>query len=913
MDPERYQQVMSVFLSALDLDRSEQAGFIERACAGDADLKREVESLLEHDRQSQGFLERPVMDAAARKAGSRIGPYEILEPIGFGGMGDVYRARDARFDREIALKILPAEFARDPDRVARFEREARAAGPLSHPNILTVYDCGQDAGVPYLVSELLRGETLGERLHHGAVKPDTAVVIAAQVARGLAAAHARAIVHRDLKPENLFIDRYGVVKILDFGLASLPLPAEAREPQSGRLTQAGMVMGSFGYMSPEQVRGESADHRSDIFSLGVVLFEMLAAKRPFAGDSWAEEANAILHQDPPELSAGLAGVANPAALQRLVRRCLAKQPEDRFQSASDLAFALDSVLEQDAPVTVRPGARLVQWAAAALVLLAAGAAIWWAFGMRAPAATTFQRLTFRRGIVSAARFTPDGHSIVYSAAWDLDDFRLFSTRTDSPESQRLDAPPAMLFSVSADGRVALCKPTARTQHGLVGTLATVPLSGGGAKDEVEGVSAADWSPDGSLAVVREVAGGPQIEYPVGKVKYRPAAPGGYIEALRVSPSGSEVAFLDHPLQDDSAGWVAMVDRAGRYTVLSGRYNSMRGLAWSADGKEVWFAAAQHGTSLAVMAVDRSRKERVVQNFPGYVSLEDVSRDGRVLIGFHTLSESLVHVLASGVQQDLYWHDQSQVQDISRGGGMILFAESGDATREDYDAYLRKADGSSPAIRLGPGLPQSLSPDGRFVIANPSGAPAPLTLLQTVGGPRTLAADRIHHLGAAWLPSGDGFVFAGTAPGEGVRYFVQSLGSGEPRPLTEAGVEYQRRSPVVVSPDGASTAAVGADGLVRIYPTTPGTPRGVPGLAAGYTPLRWCPDGQLVLHQYDVPAPQLMRVDIKTGKLSPWQTINVPNPVGLLDLTPIRVSPDCRTYAFSPLNVLSQVSQATGLR
>ncbi len=914
MGSERYRQAVSIFQAALELEPLERADFLTRVCAGDAELEQEVQSLLEHDREASGFLETPAANPRERTPGSHIGPYEILEPIGAGGMGEVYRAQDPRFGREVAIKFLPDDLILNPDRVARFKREAQAVGRLNHPNILTVYDCGSEGGVPFIVSEFLQGETLRQRMGHSSIPPATALNYAVQIARGLGQAHARGIVHRDLKPENIFIAHGGVLKILDFGLAKLPeAPTEAADGSPVGLTKAGVVMGTLGYMSPEQVRAAPVDHQSDIFSLGVILYEMLTGRRPFAGDTWADENSAILEHEPPDLPPGLPGIADPAAVSRIVRRCVAKQPDERFESARDLAFALESLLEQSAP---KPARHRVQFALASLAIVAAVFAVAYvvvpALGV---SPLTFQRVTFRRGIVPAARFTADGNTIVYSAAWDGDDLQLYWTRIDGPESHALGQSPAVLLAVSSDGQLAICKPTGRTQHGFIGTLARVPLAGGGPLNLSENVTAADWSPDGSaLAAVRVEQERPQIEFPLGRVLYRAEQSGGYIEALRVSPRGDAVAFLDHPLPDDSAGVVALVDLAGHYQILSSRFNSMRGLAWSPDGREIWFAAAKRGTNMAVWAVTRSGKERVVARFPAYTCLEDLSASGRALVTFHTLSDSLVHVSSDGSSKDLYWHDQSQVQDLSRDGRMVLFSESGDATREDYEAYVRPLDGVSPAVRLGVGLPRSISPDGRWVIANPAGSPAPLSLLPTgPGEPRVLAADAINHLGAAWLSSGTAFVFAGIAPGENLRYYVQALAGSVPQAITPAGVHYERRSPIVVSPDGRFVAAVDAGGRIAVYPTVPGQPRSVPGLEPGFTPLQWCPDDTLVLYRYDQQPPKLLKSDIKTGTLTPWRDVDPLDRVGLIDLSPIRVSADCQSLAYSPLTVHSQVYLTAGLR
>jgi WD40 repeat protein len=917
VNPERHRRIKSIVHAALELDPAEQAAFVEKTCRDDPGLEEEVRSLLAHDRESAGFLETPAVEArqaAFRLApGSRLGPYEIVEPIGAGGMGEVYRAHDPRFGRDVAIKLLPAAFAHDEGRLARFEREARAAGSLNHPNVLTVHDFGFEAGAPYLVSELLRGETLRRQMEQSRIAPAKAVAYAAQIARGLGAAHAAGIVHRDLKPENVFVAPGGLVKILDFGVAKLPdLPGTARDGTPG--TEPGTVLGTVGYMSPEQVRGEPAGHRSDIFSLGVILYEMLSGKRPFAGETWVDESNAILRQEAPDLPPALAGIPDLAVLNRILRRCLAKQAEDRFESARDLAFALESTLEHAGPKPRTNRLRRALFGAAAAAALAIGVFLA-IVGTRGAPSVDFKPLTFRHGIVSAARFTADGNTIVYSAAWDGGDFRLYSTRPDSPESTPLALPDAMLLAVSSHGDLAMCIPTARTQHGLIGNLALAPLSGAGWRERAGNVAAADWLPDGSdLAVVRVENDRSQIEYPITHVRKR--FPAGYIESLRVSPRGDAIAFLEHPLTDDSAGWVAMIDPDGKnYRKVSSTFNSMRGLAWSRDGGEVWFAAARQGIDMAVWAANRSRPpERLVYRLPAYGSVEDISHDRRALLSFHHLTESMIHAAAAGEPKDLYWHDQSQVRDISRDGKTILFSESGGATGDDYEAYRRATDGSSPAVRLGAGLPLSLSPDGGWVIANPAGSLAPLTLLPAnLGEKRTLAADAIHHVGAAWLPpDGKRFVFAGIS-GEGLRYYVQSLQGGGPQPIAGPDIHYERRSPIVASPDGGSVAVVGNDGRLRIYPTAPGVPHPIPGLEPGYTPLQWCQDGRLVLHRYDEPQPKLWKVDIRTGKLDLWKQLNPPDPVGLLDITPIRIGPDCQSYAYSPLNVLSQAYLTTGLR
>ena len=281
----------------------------------------------------------------AISAGSRLGPYEVLSPLGAGGMGEVFKARDPRLGRDVAIKVLPASFSADPERLHRFEQEARAAGLLNHPNLTAVYDIGSHDGAPYVVQELLEGETLRSVLLGGRLPPRKAIDYSVQVAHGLAAAHEKGIVHRDLKPENLFVTKDGRLKILDFGLAKLTRPEAGGAPlteipTATAGTEPGIVLGTIGYMAPEQVRGQAADARSDIFTFGAILYEMLAGKRAFRGDSAADTMSAILREDPPDLT--LTGQNIPPGLERIVRHCLEKNPEQRFQSARDLAFDLES-------------------------------------------------------------------------------------------------------------------------------------------------------------------------------------------------------------------------------------------------------------------------------------------------------------------------------------------------------------------------------------------------------------------------------------------------------------------------------------------------------------------------------------------------------------------------------------------
>jgi TolB-like protein len=330
--------------------------------------------------------------------GTRLGTYEIAGPIGAGGMGEVYRARDPKLRRDVAIKVLPEGFAADPDRLARFEREAQAVAALSHPNILAIYDFGRDGGVQYAVTELLEGRTLREVIRSGPIGPSKAIAIATQIARGLEAAHGRGVVHRDLKPDNVFVLNDRHVKILDFGLAKSTGPADAHQDQANTVTAdatgAGAVLGTVGYMAPEQVRGEAVDHRADIFALGCVLYEMLAGRRPFTRDSSIDTLHATLHDDPPDLEQ-LAAVPEP--LTRIVSHSLEKQPANRFQSVADLRFALETISSPSGRVASprlparRPVPALrIALAVVAIALAAGGWWYWRARGSSPPPSVTSQ-------------------------------------------------------------------------------------------------------------------------------------------------------------------------------------------------------------------------------------------------------------------------------------------------------------------------------------------------------------------------------------------------------------------------------------------------------------------------------------------------------------------------------------------
>jgi eukaryotic-like serine/threonine-protein kinase len=853
-------------------------------------------------------------------AGTRLGPYEVLAPIGAGGMGEVYRARDSRLEREVALKILPAAFASDPDRVRRFEQEGRAAAALNHPNIVVIYDSGSEGGVFYVATELLEGETLRERLAGSALPVRKAIDYAIQVARGLAAAHAKGIIHRDLKPENLFLTKDGLVKILDFGLAKHSAVKTAGTHPTELATQPietdpGKVLGTVGYMSPEQVRGQVADARSDLFSLGVVLYEMVSRKRAFSGESGVEVMNAILKQEPPELDAAL-----PPVLDRMIRRCLEKKPEERFESARDLAFALESISgttatsERRAPEKPRSrNGRMIALVAGICVLLAA----MFLAGQRMArtSSPSFLRVTYRKGFIDNGRFANGGRTIAYSASWDGNPYRVYSAQPESPESRDLGIVNAHLLGISPTDEMALA-----LSRGLTpGTLARAPISGGTPREVTNGIAAADWGSDGkTLAVVRAKPGLVQLEFPIGNVLYSTT---GSIANPRISPKGDLIAFLEYPISFGSGGVgsVATVDTKGRKKTLTELWlGEVTGLAWSSSGDEILFTAAPYSVTTSLYGVNRAGRQRLIAHVPGSFFLLDAAPDGRLLMARSVVAASLFYLpTVDSKETDLYWHDLTSLNDISRDGKYLLFSEGGDATRsgEDYVTYMRGTDGSS-AVRLGPGLPLEISPDGKWaIVLGSERAPSQLVLLPTrTGEARSLTHDAIHHQGAAWTPDGKRIVFAGNEPGHRIRYYVQNMDGGPPRAITPENVTYANADPVAISPDGRSLAAVGLDGKIMLYPLDDGTPRVIPKLADGSAPLRWCPDNRslMVYQTGDLPV-KIFRADIETGGETLWKELAPSNMTALAGPGNIRVGADCESVGYSPQYSPTDLWIVDGLR
>jgi hypothetical protein len=842
------------------------------------------------------------------QTGARLGPYEIVSRIGAGGMGDVYRARDSRLGRDVALKILPTSFSSDRDRLRRFEQEAKAAGLLNHPNLTAVYDVGTHDGSPYIVSELLEGETLRSRLSAGAMPSRRATELALQAARGLAAAHDKGIIHRDLKPENIFVTKDGRVKILDFGLAKLIRP----EPTGSAATEPGVVLGTFGYMSPEQVRGRPADARSDVFALGAILYEMLSGQRAFRGDSAASTMSAILIREPAELSTTNRKI-NPG-LERIVRHCLEKNPEERFHSSHDLAFDLEALTGLSAPAATAIDYGLARrWrrplVAAGLILAGLLAGLLLQGAARQADPPTYEPITTRLGGSFSARFARDGHTVVYSASRGGARYRISSSREGASESTDLGLPDADLLAVSSLGEMAIAIGRRESGEGA-GTLARVSLNGGAPRAIIDDARLADWSSDGtSVAIVRAASGKTRIEFPAGRTLYETT---GEIPYMRLS-GGQDCAFVE---QDTSHSFsVNLVGPSGKKTVLSKGWAFIGGLAWRPDASEIWFAGRRSAGKDALHAVTPSGSERMVRHEAGSLFLHDIYSDGRVLLSDYVYSRGSA-VLGPGdtLERDLSWQDLSWVDAIAADGRSIVFEEREEGGARTGAIYLRKIDGSPP-LHLGEGGALGLSADGRWVLSQTPepGSLEKFLLLPTGQG---LARPVEHRnlrsmLSAAFFPDGNRILFLARKDGPLPALYVQDLGGSEARAVASDGVT---DGPVAISPDGLWAAAVGADSKILTLRIDGGASRPLPGGVVGELPIVWSADGRslYVYRRNELPA-RVFRVDVETGRRELWREIAPADRTGLDHIDTIRITPDGRAYTYGYTRILGSLQIAQGLR
>ena len=838
--------------------------------------------------------------------GSRLARYEILSPLGAGGMGEVYRARDTRLDRDVAVKILPESVASDPERLARFDREAKAIAALSHPNILALHDAGTEGSVTFAVMELLEGETLRDRLTSGALPPRRAIDIAVQIARGLAAAHAKGLVHRDLKPENVFLVADGHVKILDFGLAKAadqPADTAATVTQLPGVTDPGTVLGTVGYMAPEQVRGQAIDARTDLFALGAVMYEMLAGRRAFQADTAAETMTAILKEDPPELAAR---AELTPALASIVRHALEKQPSERFQSARDIAFALQSLsgsgtAAMPASHTTggpsRRGLRAIAVAAAALLLVAAGAFGAKLFSPPPSAPKAFTTLTFDDTIIRSARFMPDGRTIAYTAGRSWETLRMFVLRDGGATPQPF-GPPGVLLATSKSGELAVLTDVTFVS-GLVaiGTLSRMTFDSA-PRPVLAGVKSADWSPDGnSFAIVRRVEGLDRLEYPIGTVLYKSP---GYISDVRISPDGTRVLFMDHQTEGDDRGWVRIADRDGTIALVAGEFPSTQGTAWSHDGGTVFFSGAVGNQNLVVWSAPAPRaggaepSRTQLLSVPGEMAVVDAAADGSLLtIGSNRNYRVGVKLRHETVERDLTYQDTSWGPSLSADGSLLLFTDGRGGP--DNAGVLRRTDGSPPA-RLGDGAAVALSPDGKWALVNELRAsPQKLVAYPTgPGDPVVLSrglVDKYTDGFGYWSPDSTAFVFRAAEANKGPRTFIQTMDGSGPRVVVPEGVRV-----ALFSADGRGLVGATPAGKWQVHPIDGGAPSDLAVVAATDEPVGWTTDGRAVIVATRTIPARLERIELSTGARRVLRELRPPGLEGVR-VTVTSVTADGEQFAY----------------
>ena len=932
MTPERWERIGEIYHAALARAPHERLAFLDEACRGDTALRSEVESLLARAADASGFLETVAVEVMGRAlaveettswVGRRFGPYEIRSIVGAGGMGVVYRAHDTRLERDVAIKFLSPHVASDAGARDRLEREARLLATLNHPNVAAIHGVEEAGGVIGLVLEFVEGRTLADH----AAPLDEALRIAKQIADALEAAHDKGIIHRDLKPANIKITPNGVVKVLDFGLAKAVADDRSGAADEDRrpTTRAGMILGTAAYMSPEQARGKPLDRRTDIWSFGCVLYQLIAHRAAFGGETATDCLVKVLESDPQW---ALLPHDTPDSIRRLLRRCLEKDVAARLRDIADGRLEIVEALSVPvrAKPVVMPAGQQFRWAAAIAALVVGGAAL--AVGFVAgretaePGVPVVSRVTFRQGNIGKARFTADGQGIVYSASWDGEPFRLYSTQLGSPQSRAIDLPAADLLAVSRQNQLAIsmARPAVDGWEPQ-GTLAVTELAGGAPRELYSDVVGADWSPDGtSMALVRRAGNAARLEFPVGTVIHE--AP--LILPPRVSPDGQRVCFFAGP----SYGELMVAERGGPARLLAADLVRGGHCAWTPDGREIWAEAGGGEMHTTLEAFDTKGGRRSVASYTGMAQIEDISADGKVLLTSGTLRYAAYGLESpeSG-ERDLAVFDATRLFGLADDGRHVLLWDNSPAARNDR-VFLRSVNGTPP-VPLGPGAPAALTPDGVWAAAIGDGVSNErirnkLTLYRTgAGTARTIdlpiaiepifasALGRSDWARRTYDFSTDGkrlLIPYGRAPERQPRVYVYDLSQHAMHAITAEGIT----GPAVLSPDGRHVAVNQKTGVV-IYTVDTGEQHPLPGAPEFANVAAWRSDGRslVVIEQRGVVA-RVFRHDVATGERAFVREIQAQASAGVTAFD-VFVPRNGEAYAYATAVRLANVYVIDGLR
>ena len=952
MKPDRWYKIEHVFHAALQRKAEGRATFLNQSCAGDSALYDDVKALLDSYENDDSIFEESASALAAEmfadKVGDTIGPYEVLSQLGSGAMGVVYLAQDERLGRKIALKLLPSQFTNDKDRLRRFQQEARAASALNHPNILTVHEVEQRDGLHYIATEFVDGVTLRQHMQARRMNLDELLNIAIQVASALQAAHAAGIAHRDIKPENIMIRSDGYIKVLDFGLAKL---TENELSPAAAETNPGVVMGTPRYMSPEQARGLDVDLRTDIFSLGIVIYELVTGKLPFEGETTSDVIAALIKDEPESIRTIVPDL--PVEFEQAVSKALAKDRSNRYQTIAEFASALRQLKDQiksgalvrnndvsfDAQtIKTRTATGPQAWHKTERLALSKGWTLTIALGLivvvgvvlvlslrrRSPSVKekieeTSIQLTNRDGFISAARFAPDGKRVIYSAGFDGKPLELFYNNGEAAEFRPAGIASASLKSVSRSGKIAvLVNFELNWSDGYNGTLQIFPAGGVQPEASIEGVDDAAFAPDDTFAILRTGLDGEQrLEYPAGTVLYKSP---GWMSYPRFSPKGDKIAFFEHPVGDFS-GLIAVFDLASKTKIdISTDWQALKGLAWNPKTNDIWFGGSKESKTVYINKISLSRQlQKKLYNLPAQnARVDDISDEGRILIaqGTNHTTMTMLRDKSPGevVNPAGAW---STSADISPDGKTLLFYQWGYESSDGSDVsgvYLQRLDGSEP-VKLGPGKALALSPDGRWALALKPTRPQPqLILLPTSQGqPKPLANPGIkEYYYASFFPDGSQILFTGVEARDGasIRSFVQDVNTGQVHPFTEEGTTAFR-----ISPDGTRVITLQPDKIFYIQDLHDGEPKEIPGLERDDEPIQWSDDGRAVFVKAAGDfATKIYRVDLATGERREWRDIDPPNKVGLVGLEVnsggILITPDGKVCIYTYWILLQQILSAS---